>query len=81
MSGLVQLFAVKTVVEVLTPCKVQKQIRLRWGSDLSREGGSLGYPGQWHEDKKLDREMFERLVKAGNDNYGSGTHWLEEREV
>ncbi|MGF6214384.1 hypothetical protein ABIE32_004303 [Comamonas sp. 4034] len=39
------------------------------------------YAGLWHPDNAYNRCMFETLVEVGNEVYGAGSHWLEEREA
>lgn len=37
--------------------------------------------GLWSPDTPENRRDYEIIVEAGNNAYGPGTHWLEEREA
>ncbi|PNG52842.1 MULTISPECIES: hypothetical protein [unclassified Variovorax] len=65
-----------------------KEIRLRWSKDIATDDEQLtveGVPahhggGLWRPDTPENRQALEQAMKAGNETYGSGTHWIEERE-
>jgi hypothetical protein len=64
-----------------------KEIRLRWSKGIVKDDeqltvdGAPEYPGGglWHPDTPENRWMLEQVMAAGNETYGEGTHWLEER--
>jgi hypothetical protein len=58
-----------------------KEIRLRWSAGMSKEDGTPGIGGLWHPDTPENRETLEQCMAAGNETYGPGTHWIEEREA
>ena len=37
--------------------------------------------GLWMPESPAAREAFKVLAAAGNERYGPGTHWVEERHV
>ena len=56
-----------------------KEIRVRWRrGEFDNQGreitGSL-----WHPDTPINREIARRVVRAGEEVYGAGSHWIEER--
>lgn len=59
-----------------------KEIRLAWNV-VGREN-QIGEPimaGVWHPDTPENRRDLEIMAEAGNDAYGPGSHWIEEREA
>jgi hypothetical protein len=62
--------------------KVMKEIRLCW-SVIGRENivGEEIQNGLWHPDTPDVRRDLELIRDAGNETYGPGTHWIEEREA
>jgi hypothetical protein len=71
-----------------------KEIRLCWNRrDPDADGDTthgaedtapepLGAPGSlWFPDTPLNREMAQRVMVAGNEAHGPGTHWIVEREA
>lgn len=56
-----------------------KETRVRWRrGQFDQEGREI--PGSlWHPDTPLNREMAGRVVRAGEEVYGEGSHWIEER--
>ncbi|CAN7751791.1 MULTISPECIES: hypothetical protein [unclassified Variovorax] len=37
--------------------------------------------GPWHLNTPENRWALEQVMAAGNETYGDGTHWVEERET
>jgi hypothetical protein len=66
-----------------------KEIRLGWSDGIARDDEQLtveGVPvhvggGLWRPDTPENRQAIEQAVAAGNETYGEGTHWIEEREA
>ncbi len=56
------------------------EIRLRWTKGQSKETGTPGV-GLWHPDTPENRETLRIVMWAGNETFGEGTHWIEEREA
>jgi len=56
-----------------------KEIRLC--KSIPEESGQLPQHGLWIPDSTAAREAFEVLAAAGNERYGPGTHWVEERDL
>ena len=59
-----------------------KEIRLCW-SIIGRES-LVGEPiqgGLWHPETDETRHDLEIVRDCGNEQYGDGTHWIEEREA
>ncbi|WP_213957960.1 MULTISPECIES: hypothetical protein [unclassified Variovorax] len=57
------------------------EIRVRWSRAQFDEDGQPVTSGLWIPDNPINRELAERMVRAGDEVYGEGTHWLEEREA
>ncbi|CAN7393134.1 hypothetical protein LJR290_002359 [Variovorax sp. LjRoot290] len=66
-----------------------KEIRLRCSDGIAKDDEQLtveGVPvhpggGLWHPDTPGNRWTLEQVMAAGNETYGAGTHWIEEREA
>jgi hypothetical protein len=66
-----------------------KEIRLRWTEGIAKDDEQLtveGVPvhpggGRWRPDTPENRWNLEQVVAEGNETYGEGTHWIEEREA
>ncbi|MBT2326300.1 hypothetical protein J7E62_28645 [Variovorax paradoxus] len=66
-----------------------KEIRLRWSDGIAKDDEQLtvvGVPvhpggGLWHPDTPENRRALEQVMAAGNETYGEGTHWIEERDA
>ena len=66
-----------------------KEIRLRWSDGIAKDDEQLtveGVPahpggGLWHPDTFDNRRTLEHIMAAGNETYGDGTHWIEQREA
>jgi len=56
-----------------------KEIRVRWRRGEFDEGGREVTGGLWHPATPVNREIAERIVRAGEEVYGEGSHWIEER--
>jgi hypothetical protein len=61
--------------------KSMREIRLRWSKGQTGENGEPRDGGLWHPDTPENRETLEKVMDAGNETYGLGTHWIEEREA
>ena len=59
-----------------------KEIRVRW-SIIGRKNlqGKPINAGLWFPDSPTFRHDLQVIVEAGNDTYGKGSHWIEEREA
>lgn len=69
-------------LEPITSAKRMAEIRVAW--QISGRFDQMGRPvfaGLWHPDNAYNRCMLETLVEVGNEVYGAGSHWLEEREA
>jgi hypothetical protein len=66
-----------------------KEVRQRWSDGIARDDEQLtveGLPahpggGLGHPDTPENRRTLEQIIVAGNETYGEGTHWIEEREA
>jgi hypothetical protein len=58
-----------------------QEIRLRWSKGFRKDDGSPNDGGVWHPDTPENRKTLELVMESGNETYGPGTHWLEEREA
>lgn len=62
-----------------------KEIRLRWvaGKEhLAAESAPRrASGGLWHPDTPENRQKLEEDMADGNETYGDGPHWIEEREA
>jgi hypothetical protein len=66
-----------------------KEIRLNWSDDIARDDEQLTvkgvpvHPGGrlWYPDTPESRRTLEQMMAAGNETYGEGTHWVEDRET
>ena len=58
------------------------EIRLCWLSTRKTVGDSepVEY-GAWFLDTKGTRQKLVKLVEAGSEAWGEGTHWIQEREL
>jgi len=65
--------------------RVMKEIRLRWvaGDKHIAAESATRRPcgGLWHPDTPENRRKLEQDMADGNEIYGAGTHWIEEREA
>jgi len=58
------------------------EIRLAWSiQDRKDLTGRPVDGGLWHPDTPANREAITITMEAGNEAYGDGTHWIEEREA
>ena len=59
-----------------------KEIRVGWRLGLhSDEAGEPIDGGLWTADSPAVRHDLLLIVERGNQDFGAGTHWLEEREA
>lgn len=66
-----------------------KEIRLRWTEGIANDDEQLtvegvpAHPGGrlWCPDTSENRRTLEQVAAEGNEIYGEGTHWIEEREA
>lgn len=72
----------------VSPCSIpttarrMAEIRVAWS--LIGRTDPTGRPiqaGLWHPDNNENRRTLQAVVDAGNETYGLGTHWIEEREA
>lgn len=74
-----------SIAEILSPSPPTfirpKQIRVCW-SIIGRTGtdGLPNNGGIWHPDTPEFRRDLQIVAESGNEAYGPGTHWIEERE-
>lgn len=72
------------VLQILEPTstKHMTEIRLAW-SVVGREDltGRPIQAGLWQPDNEENRRTLQIIVDSGNETYGPGTHWIEEREA
>ncbi len=58
-----------------------KEIRLCWSCEVSHEKHEIQTTSIWQPSSPALLRDFEIMVEAGNELYGAGTHWVEEREM
>lgn len=59
-----------------------KEIRLCWSIEgRKNQVGEPIHGGLWHPDTPETRHDLETIAQAGNETYGTGTHWIEAREA
>ena len=58
------------------------EIRVRWNivGRVNQVGEEI-FGGVWTPDSPEARRDYETIVEVGNEVYGPGSHWLEEREA
>lgn len=69
-------------LEPITATKRMAEIRAAWR--IAGRFDHMGQPvfaGLWHPDNAENRHTLVTLVEVGNEVYGAGSHWLEEREA
>lgn len=58
------------------------EIRVRWQMGLHEDAsGNPSDGGVWFPDTPESRRDLEIIVEAGCENYGPGSHWLEQRQA
>lgn len=62
------------------PATVSQMQEIRICHKLLTVAGETVMEGLWMRDSPQARSAFIELVKAGNEEFGAGSHWLEERE-
>lgn len=58
-----------------------RQIRICWATDIAHHDEDVHESNLWTPETLETRDAYLLLVKAGNERYGRGTHWLEERDA
>lgn len=64
------------------PTKRMMEIRLAWS--IVGRTDPTGRPiqaGLWQPDNAENRRTLQVIADSGNEAYGPGTHWIEEREA
>lgn len=57
------------------------QTRICWTAEVGRLKRESRTSSQWAELGDSMRENYEVMSKAGNEVFGHGSHWIEERMV
>ena len=59
-----------------------KEIRLCWSvvGRMNQEGDPI-QGGLWHPKTEQTLHDLELVRDSGNESYGAGTHWIEERDA
>ena len=63
----------------MQPVPHMKMIRVRWRRGQFDQDGREVTGSLWHPDTPINREIVERVVRAGEEVRGAGSHWIEER--
>jgi len=58
-----------------------KQIRLCWTAQVSHIKHEIQTTADWTVLTPYLRRDYEIMVRAGNEVFGAGTHWIEERDT
>ena len=58
-----------------------KQIRLCWTTQVSHLKHEIQTTAEWTPTTPHLRQDYEIMVRAGNEVFGPGTHWIEELEA
>ncbi|MDP9877300.1 hypothetical protein J2W25_001607 [Variovorax boronicumulans] len=58
-----------------------KQIRLCWTSHVSHLKHEIQNTAEWTFATPYLRQDYEIMARAGNEIFGAGTHWIEERDA
>lgn len=58
-----------------------KQIRLCWTARVSHLKHEIQTTANWTLATPYLRRDYEIMVQAGNEVFGNGTHWIEERDM
>lgn len=56
-----------------------REVRVCWIKGLAPQGPQMG--GLWHPDTPRNRIKLTAIMQVGNEIFGRGTHWLEERQA
>lgn len=58
------------------------EIRIHWNVPGEASGtGEPAFGSHWHPDSPDNREMLRIILESCNEIHGTGTHWIEVREV
>lgn len=58
-----------------------KEIRLGWSLEVSHLKHQIQAAASWKPDTAALRRDLEIMAEVGNEVFGEGTHWIEERTV
>lgn len=59
-----------------------KENRLCWSAPIVHQEDAEEHDGAvWHLDSPDNRETLKIVMECGNQIYGPGSYWLEEREA
>ncbi len=58
-----------------------KEIRLCWAAHVVHHEDELKDGGLWTPATEDARRDYQIVADAGNEVYGPGSHWVEEREA
>ncbi|WP_162594231.1 hypothetical protein [Variovorax sp. PBL-E5] len=58
---------------------ISREVRVCWIKGLAAHGTQMG--GLWHPDTPKNRTKLTAIMQVGNEIFGRGTHWLEERQA
>jgi hypothetical protein len=58
-----------------------KEIRLGWAIEVSHLKHQIQAAASWRRETSALRRDLEIMVEVGNEVFGKGTHWIEERSV
>ena len=63
-----------------------QEVRLRWSKGIQKDPASSPFEhtpgaGLWFPDTPDNRLDLETIRDCGNDSFGEGTHWIEERQA
>ena len=59
-----------------------REIRLCWTAiRTTRIDGEIVECGSWCPDTEASRKELAEILDAGNQVWGQGSHWLQEREI
>ncbi len=58
-----------------------KEIRVCWAAHVVHHDDEVRKGGLWTPATPEFRRDMETIVEVGNEVYGAGTHWIEERQA
>jgi hypothetical protein len=61
------------------PTLTSREVRVCWIKGLAPHGPQMA--GLWHPDTPKNRTKLTAIMQVGNEIFGRGTHWLEERRA
>lgn len=73
--------SIRRLTSAMNEVSRMKEVRVRWRRGQFDEHGHEVTGRLWHPDTPIHRELAERMVRAGEEVYGEGSHWIEEREA